>query len=246
MASRYCVHPRELEHAVADGDTALERVTWDASRGSPLLVQRLLSFTAGTSATRRTGRSEEVLFVVDGHGTLVVNGTAEQVGPDTGVFVPRGSAWHVEHGHAQPVDVVAVELPDPEPATAPGQAIVRLAEVDDGATTPDRRFQLLVGPRTGCGSATQFLGTIPPGRAPDHYHHYDQVVYVLEGHGRLHVDDDSVAVEPGSCIHLPNRVVHSLESTGDTGMRVLGVLRPAGSPAETHSPDSTLAPSGDG
>jgi uncharacterized OsmC-like protein len=32
---------------------------------------------------------------------------------------------------------------------------------------------------------TQFVGYIPVGRAPDHFHKYDEVVYVLEGDGAL-------------------------------------------------------------
>jgi mannose-6-phosphate isomerase-like protein (cupin superfamily) len=46
---------------------------------------------------------------------------------------------------------------------------------------------------------------------------------------------------PGSCVHLPARLVHCLANTGDSEMRVLGVFRPAGSPAEAYYPDGTLA-----
>jgi len=30
---------------------------------------------------------------------------------------------------------------------------------------------------------TQFIGFIPPGRAPDHFHRYDEVIYILAGEG---------------------------------------------------------------
>jgi oxalate decarboxylase/phosphoglucose isomerase-like protein (cupin superfamily) len=36
-------------------------------------------------------------------------------------------------------------------------------------------------------------------------------------------------------------VVHCLENTGDSELRLLGVFRPAGSPAEAYYPDGTLA-----
>ena len=42
-------------------------------------------------------------------------------------------------------------------------------------------------------------------------------------------------------MHLPKGLVHCLENTGDGEMRVLGVFRPAGSPAEAYYPDGTKA-----
>ena len=96
-------------------------------------------------------------------------------------------------------------------------------------------------PDVGCGSVTQFIGLVPPGRAPDHFHTYDEVIYVLEGEGALHIDGESAPLRAGSCVHLPARIVHCLENTGDTELRLLGVFRPAGSPAEAYYPDGTLA-----
>jgi quercetin dioxygenase-like cupin family protein len=88
---------------------------------------------------------------------------------------------------------------------------------------------------------TQFIGLIPPGRAPDHFHIYDEVIYVLEGEGYLEIEGEQAPVQAGSCIHLPARLVHCLANTGSSEMHVLGVFRPAGSPAEAYYPDGTLA-----
>jgi uncharacterized cupin superfamily protein len=88
---------------------------------------------------------------------------------------------------------------------------------------------------------TQFVGLVPPGRAPDHFHTYDEVIYVLEGEGRLFIGGEEAPLRPGSCVHLPSRLVHCLANTGDTELRLLGVFRPAGSPAEAYYPDGTLA-----
>ena len=46
---------------------------------------------------------------------------------------------------------------------------------------------------------------------------------------------------PGTCVHLPAGLVHCLENVGPGEMRVLGVFRPAGSPAEAYYPDGTAA-----
>ena len=88
---------------------------------------------------------------------------------------------------------------------------------------------------------TQFVGHIRPGRAPDHFHLYDEVGYILAGEGAFHVGDESAPLPPGSCFYLPARLVHSLENFGPGEMRVLGVFRPAGSPAEAYYPDGTAA-----
>jgi quercetin dioxygenase-like cupin family protein len=88
---------------------------------------------------------------------------------------------------------------------------------------------------------TQFRGYIPVGRAPDHFHRYDEVVYVLAGEGAFHVDGESAALRAGSCIHLPARLIHCLENHGPREMQVLGVFRPAGSPAEAYYPDGATA-----
>jgi mannose-6-phosphate isomerase-like protein (cupin superfamily) len=57
----------------------------------------------------------------------------------------------------------------------------------------------------------------------------------------LEVDGERAPVRAGSCLHLPARLVHCLANTGETELRLLGVFRPAGSPAEAYYPDGTLA-----
>jgi quercetin dioxygenase-like cupin family protein len=88
---------------------------------------------------------------------------------------------------------------------------------------------------------TQFIGLIPPGRAPDHFHTYDEVIYVLDGEGYLEIAGEQATLQAGSCVHLPARLVHCLANTGDRDLQLLGVFRPAGSPAEAYYPDGTLA-----
>jgi mannose-6-phosphate isomerase-like protein (cupin superfamily) len=79
------------------------------------------------------------------------------------------------------------------------------------------------------------------GAAPEHYHLYEEVIYVLEGDGVMHMNDTDTPLRPGSAIHLPARKLHTLENSGPGVMRVLGVFRPAGSPAAAYYPDGTPA-----
>ena len=81
------------------------------------------------------------------------------------------------------------------------------------------------------------MGAIPPGRAPDHFHEYEEVLCFLAGEGRLWADDVSAPVGPGLCAFLPRGQVHCTENTGTGELRLLGVFYPAGSPAVSYAPD---------
>jgi mannose-6-phosphate isomerase-like protein (cupin superfamily) len=97
--------------------------------------------------------------------------------------------------------------------------------------TGDRKFRVLLGPGRGCEAATQFRGEIPPGKAPEHSHPYDEVVRILEGEGVAHARDADLPLAPGTCIRLPRGLPHCLENTGSATLVVLGVFHPGGSPA---------------
>src|SRR2546430_390946 len=116
-------------------------------------------------------------------------------------------------------------------ARVAGRRPVRLADQPLLAASGDRELRYLVTQEVGCRDMTQFYGVIAPGRAPDHSHVYDEVIYVLEGEGVLHGDGADKPVSAGSCIHLPPLFVHSLENSGDAPMRIVAVFHPAGDPA---------------
>ena len=96
----------------------------------------------------------------------------------------------------------------------------------------------------GCPDVTQFVGVIPPGKAGMHSHTYDEVVYVVEGEGILHLGGREAPLAPGTCIHLPPLEEHCLENTGATPMRVLGVFHPSGDPASRASEEAAAGNNG--
>jgi mannose-6-phosphate isomerase-like protein (cupin superfamily) len=198
-------------------------------------AQRLLRFD-DAPVERRNQDEDEVLYVVAGRGAATIGRELFELTEGTAAFVARGTPWRVEE--SDDLLLLSVLVRDPLPAGAPHSVVRPGARA--GATA-GRQFTLLATPETGCESVTQFIGFIPPGRAPDHFHRYDEVVYVLEGDGALHIDGESAPLRPGACVHLPARLVHCLENTGPNEMQVLGVFRPAGSPAEAYYPDGTLA-----
>ena len=201
----------------------------------PEFEQRLLSFD-GAAGERRDDQRDEVLYVLEGSGTMTVGSESRELEPGTGVFVARGTGWQVES--ADGLELLSVLVEEPLPASA-SHAVI--ASGERGTATAGREFTLLAHPENGCESVTQFRGYIPVGRAPDHFHLYDEVVYILEGQGAFHVDGESAPLRAGSCIHLPARLVHCLENHGPGEMQVLGVFRPAGSPAEAYYPDGSAA-----
>jgi quercetin dioxygenase-like cupin family protein len=201
----------------------------------PEFQQRLLRFDAA-GEERRDDERDEVLYVLEETGAATVGGEPHALEPGTGVFVARGTPWKVDA--ADGLIVLSVLVEKPLPATS-SHAVIEGGR--RGAATAGREFTLLSHPENGCESVTQFVGYIPAGRAPDHYHRYDEVVYVLAGEGAFHTEGGSEALHAGSCVHLPARLVHCLENVGPGEMRVLGVFRPAGSPAEAYYPDDTPA-----
>ncbi|HEY8410748.1 MAG TPA: cupin domain-containing protein [Pyrinomonadaceae bacterium] len=109
--------------------------------------------------------------------------------------------------------------------TQPPTAVVRLAD-QRAMPTADRWYRVLID-----SEVTQFVGSIPPGRAPDHFHEYEEVLFILRGEGRVWAGSTSTPIGYGSCIYLPRRQVHCVENTGTGELRLLGVFYPAGSPA---------------
>jgi quercetin dioxygenase-like cupin family protein len=179
--------------------------------------------------------ADEVVYVLDGTSRMTVGDETHEVCPGFAIFVSNGTPWSAE-GDARGVSVL---IHEPEPSA--GHAVLDLNAVETGTATAGRQFLLGATPEVGCASVTQFIGLVPPGRAPDHFHTYDEVIYVLEGEGFLEIDGEQAPLHAGSCVHLPARLVHCLANTGDSELRLLGVFRPAGSPAEAYYPDGTLA-----
>jgi mannose-6-phosphate isomerase-like protein (cupin superfamily) len=231
---RYCLQPAD---ATPTAEHGVETASFFGSeRGCAEFDQRALRF-AGPGDERSDADSDEVLFVLRGHGVATVGGDPLDLEPGAALYVRRGTTWRIDDAAA--LDVLSVLVHDPLPGAGP-HALVSV-DGERGGATAGREFRLLATPDVGCASVTQFVGYIPVGRAPDHFHTYDEVVYVLDGAGALHIDGETAPLHTGTCVHLPARLVHSLENVGPGQMSVLGVFRPAGSPAEAYYPDGTAA-----
>ena len=228
----YVVHQRELESRRVDDDTASRATAIDASAGSDFLELHVTHYEPGRSLPRRLDGVQEIVYAASGRGTLFVDGEQHELEPGTGVYLAAGESYEIENPGPDELLAVSTIAPQTNGAmSAAGSRTVRLADQPLLTASGDREFRYLVTEEVGCRDMTQFFGVIAPGRAPDHSHVYDEVIYVLEGEGVLHGGGEDKPVSAGSCIHLPPLFVHSLENSGDTPMRIVAVFHPAGDPA---------------
>ena len=169
------------------------------------------------------------LRVLELHGRATLRNDAHDevlyvLGEERSTYLPSGRALEL----AGDMTIVSALVP---PAQIPRSAR------DDGAMqrTGDRWYVELIQ-----AEVTQFIGGIPPGRAPDHFHLYEEVICILDGVGVMHAGATSTPIAAGSCIFLPRKQRHCVENTGAGELRLLGVFYPAGSPAVRYPAKSTL------
>ena len=256
MSSAAVVRAADVQPArTAAGASVRLLLDASAAPGStgPGLVRRLVDVPPRARFDGVAGVAGELWFVIEGSGRLDVGGhPGLALSADHGVWIPPGAPFRLSAEGPADLRLDAVTLPpaagrapdgstpdgstpadsttaDSTPAgSTPAACDLRGCEVE---TTGDRRFRVLFGPGRGCAVATQFVGEIPPGRAPEHSHPYDEMVLILQGEGVVHVGGADHALAPGTCTHLPPGQPHCLENTGTGTMRVLGVFHPADSPA---------------
>ena len=180
---------------------------------------------------------DTVLLVSAGSGAL----DDAAIGDNAAGFLPAGRAGSLSTG-PDGLACVRATLGAATDLHAPmgsAERVVALDHVEPGRATGARSFQVLFGPHNGSTRATAFVGYIPPGRAPWHYHLYDEIVWVLRGEGRLHLGDAVEPLAPGAAFRLHPREVHIVENTDPVAeLAVLGIFTPAGSPSAAYlTPD---------
>jgi mannose-6-phosphate isomerase-like protein (cupin superfamily) len=223
--------------------------------GAKAISLRVLEFGPGVSPTIYNREADEVFYclefidggpVINENCTVRIDAEVLEIKTQTGLFLRPGQEMTVENTGTGVVIFVSAQCPEeegdkeieggrrgrlrPQQDRSLGFRAVRLG---DRATIPtgDRWYRVLVDGEVGSEQVTQFVGSIPPGRAPDHFHQYEEVLFILRGQGRMWAGQTSTSIGPGSCIYLPKGQVHCVENTGTDELRLLGVFYPAGSPS---------------
>lgn len=206
--------------------------------GAKAISLRVLEFGPGVSPALRNRAADEVFYALEGNCNVVIGDDEYELGPETGVYLRPGQTLRVKNSGASVVRFVSSQCPEEtsdaaaldQPAKSDLPPIVKLSD-RRALPTADRWYRVLVDEEIGSEQVTQFVGSIPPGRAPDHFHEYEEVLFILRGEGRMWAGATHTLIGPGSCIYLPRRQVHCVENIGSGELRLLGVFYPAGSPA---------------
>ncbi len=194
----------------------------------------------GAALEIHEAEADSLLHVVTGSGSLLLErAPAEDLGPGSAALILAGERAVVEPSAAGLVLHQATVGPEVDRHAPMGtREIVAAVEGKRAARASGARsFHVLFGPHNGSSRATLFAGYLPPGRAPWHYHLYDEIVWIPEGPGRLlRRDPDSKEVlGAGAAFRLHPREVHIVEnSSADRDMTVIGIFTPAGSPAAAY------------
>jgi mannose-6-phosphate isomerase-like protein (cupin superfamily) len=229
--------------------------------GAQAISLRVMEFGPGLSPGIRNGDGDEILYVAssglsDGDQNEVsttrvsrwvnflIDGCTYQIDSDTGIYIGPHQTLAIENPNTEQVVVISSRCPDPDRAqefvdrssvkpASPSAALKPFVHLHDRApeSTADRWYRVLVDNKVGSEQVTQFVGSIPPGRAPDHFHNYEEVLFILKGEGRMWAGQTHTPISVGSCIYLPKGQIHCVENTGAGELRLLGVFYPAGSPS---------------
>jgi quercetin dioxygenase-like cupin family protein len=201
-------------------------------RGSELALETL-RIGSGASSEAGDAGHDVLLFAFAGGGTLA----GEPLAAGSAALLLEGEQAALVAGDSG-LSLVRVTLGAATDLHAPmgrRERIVAIDQVEPGKATGSRSFQVLFGPHNGSTRATMFVGYVPPGKAPWHYHLYDEIVWIWRGPGRYHLGDEIEPLEDGSVFRITPREVHIVENTSpDHELAVLGIFTPAGSPAAAY------------
>jgi mannose-6-phosphate isomerase-like protein (cupin superfamily) len=194
--------------------------------GAQAISLRVMEFAPGLSPTIQNEDCDEILYLLkssDEVGTrgsewinLLIDDRSCEVGVDSGIYIRPHQTFAIDNPGPDSITIISSQCPDPDrapafvsstaslpdPTTDLSSSIVRLAD-QRAQPTADRWYRVLVDDEIGSAQVTQFVGSIPPGRAPDHFHQYEEVLFILKGEGRMWAGETNTPVAPGSCIYLP-------------------------------------------
>jgi mannose-6-phosphate isomerase-like protein (cupin superfamily) len=223
------------------------RAVISQNSGAQRITQTVSDYAPGLSPAVVNPGAEEVLYIVSGQGICRVNGFEYALNAGAAIFVPRGAVYNIENTGTEAIRLVSsccpqdpqrhiVDGPLPTGSGAPPPLLVHEDHREDIRAGQDRLFRYLIYTDVGCKQITQFAGWIPPSKAPVHYHTYEEGIFILEGHGIVHTDDESCEFAAGCSIYFPIGMRHCVENPGTSTIKLLGAFYPSGSPGEAYEP----------
>ncbi len=109
--------------------------------------------------------------------------------------------------------------------------IRKLAECDQIIAGDGTRLRELLHPERGYpfGGRYSLAHAIVPkgGKSVPHRLSTDEVYYILQGHGMMHIDDESAEVTAGDAIDIPPGSIQWIENVGSADLVFLCMVDPA-------------------
>jgi mannose-6-phosphate isomerase-like protein (cupin superfamily) len=205
---------------------------------SPLALEELC-LPAGEALELRHDDNDTLFFCSEGSGVLELESASFSLAARQAALVLANETARLTAGAEGLAGVLASVGPGADLHAALGEreVVVALDGAGADAATGSRSFQVLFGPHNGSTRATLFMGFVPPGKAPWHFHLYDEIVWIPNGPARLHRKDEaSEQLGAGDAFRLRPREVHIVENPSANVLEVLGVFSPAGSPSAAYLP----------
>ncbi len=208
--------------------------------GAKHLAQYVAQVTNGKSPVLSFSDSEVVIYIAAGNGSVTISGETMATPVETGIYVCAKEAFCLINSGAEELKAIITVCPgdselqvlDKMPDNYNSKLKNRTVTYDQSRrdTMADRHLLELVNSDLGCEQVTQFIGEVPKSRAAFHHHLYEEAIYIISGEGVMWTTTKKTKVVPGDLIFLPERQAHSLECSDSSGMRLMGVFYPAGSP----------------
>jgi quercetin dioxygenase-like cupin family protein len=179
--------------------------------------------------------ADALLYVAAGSGTLTLSEEAHELAAGSAALVLAGEEGSLDGDELSVVCATVRPGADRHAPLGPRDTVVPAGAAGSGGATGGRSYEVLLGPENGSTRATLFVGHVPPGRAPWHFHLYDEIVWIPEGPARVHRAEGVEEVEAGGAFRLRPREVHIVENPSpDRELTVVGVFTPAGSPSAAY------------
>src|SRR5215210_2835740 len=147
---RHAVDERELETTRAEGDTASRAVAINRSFGSELLQLHIARYDPGRSRPRTLEGEQEVIYAVEGQGTLIVGGAEHRLEPMTAAYVVAGETYEVDNRGPETLLLVSAIAPQADNGPHEGPRTVRYEDQESLPASGGREFRYLVTHEVGC------------------------------------------------------------------------------------------------
>jgi len=171
----FVVHKQDLDFVSYRNWSEAEIIGKNA--GSIALSQFYYEIKGSTECPVKSySKSDCILFVLKGKGYVNISGRKFEISDGSGVYIKPGEAFSFENSKSK-LEIIATVCPETKSSwlekiqfnfqKGNNKRTVSLKERKKVATG-DRFYQILVGKKMGSKEVTQFIGSIPKSKAPDH------------------------------------------------------------------------------